>query len=178
MPVHDRYLARLATDRFEPDEAQQAALREFADLHRRLIETLPPGPARPGGLRGFLRRARVRAPQALRGLYLWGGVGRGKTHLADLFFDELPFEGKLRMHFHQFMRQVRERLDEARKLARSSRNHLASVNADLAEVRCTPNAPGSAMSVTRSIWLPAISPPARDCCAWTKCRSPTLPTPC
>lgn len=44
------------------------------------------------------------------GLYLWGGVGRGKTHLCDLFFDSLPFEDKTRLHFHRFMQQIHDDL--------------------------------------------------------------------
>lgn len=46
----------------------------------------------------------------VRGLYLWGGVGRGKTHLCDLFFEALPFEDKTRLHFHRFMRQIHDDL--------------------------------------------------------------------
>jgi len=42
----------------------------------------------------------------VKGLYLWGGVGRGKTHLCDLFFDAVPFKGKTRLHFHRFMQQI------------------------------------------------------------------------
>ncbi len=44
------------------------------------------------------------------GLYLWGGVGRGKTHLCDLFFEALPFTDKTRLHFHRFMQQIHEDL--------------------------------------------------------------------
>jgi hypothetical protein len=50
------------------------------------------------------------APDAPRGLYLWGGVGRGKTFLIDLFYDGLPLAEKRRTHFHRFMRQVHDRL--------------------------------------------------------------------
>ena len=46
------------------------------------------------------------------GLYLWGGVGRGKTHLCDLFFDSLPFEDKTRLHFHRFMQRIHADLRE------------------------------------------------------------------
>ena len=68
----------------------------------------------------------------MRGLYLWGGVGRGKTWLMDLFFESLPFSGARRRHFHRFMHEVhlerarlgqrREPLEEiARTLARDTR---------------------------------------------------------
>lgn len=47
-----------------------------------------------------------------KGLYLWGGVGRGKTYLMDTFFEALPFEDKLRAHFHRFMRRVHHELTD------------------------------------------------------------------
>jgi cell division protein ZapE len=50
---------------------------------------------------------------AVPGLYLWGGVGRGKTHLCDMFFDAVTFEDKTRLHFHRFMQQIH---DDLRKL--------------------------------------------------------------
>jgi cell division protein ZapE len=46
--------------------------------------------------------------EGIQGLYLWGGVGRGKTHLCDLFFDAVPFEDKRRLHFHRFMQQIHD----------------------------------------------------------------------
>ncbi|HCH20734.1 MAG TPA: cell division protein ZapE, partial [Cellvibrionales bacterium] len=45
-----------------------------------------------------------------RGLYFWGGVGRGKTYLMDMFYDSVPGEAKLRIHFHRFMRRVHHEL--------------------------------------------------------------------
>ncbi|GGN10657.1 cell division protein ZapE [Shewanella putrefaciens] len=48
----------------------------------------------------------------IKGLYLWGDVGRGKTFLMDLFFDCLPTEGKLRLHFHRFMAMIHQALRE------------------------------------------------------------------
>lgn len=50
--------------------------------------------------------------QPIKGLYLWGDVGRGKTFLMDLFFDCLPSEGKLRLHFHRFMARIHQALRE------------------------------------------------------------------
>lgn len=51
-----------------------------------------------------------RKPRLVKGLYLWGGVGIGKTFLMDCFFKTLPFPNKLRMHFHQFMQYVHNEL--------------------------------------------------------------------
>lgn len=51
--------------------------------------------------------------RGIKGLYLWGGVGRGKTHLCDLFFDAVSFQDKTRLHFHRFMQQIH---DDLRKL--------------------------------------------------------------
>ncbi|MDC9721078.1 MAG: cell division protein ZapE [Gammaproteobacteria bacterium] len=66
---------------------------------------------------------------APRGLYLWGGVGRGKTYLMDVFFECLPFEDKQRTHFHRFMRHVHERLT----VHKGIKNPLLVVAQELAE---------------------------------------------
>jgi cell division protein ZapE len=76
-------------------------LGELDRLHAALLDT-----ARAP----LLDRLRGRTVQAPRGLYLWGGVGRGKTFLIDLFFDGLPLADKRRTHFHRFMREVHAQL--------------------------------------------------------------------
>ncbi len=91
------------------DSAQFALSIRLTDLGRRLAQagTASKGPSR---LRRLFRQRVV----PVRGLYLWGGVGRGKTYLMDLFHDTLPFADKQRLHFHRFMRRVH---DDLRALA-------------------------------------------------------------
>lgn len=107
-----RYDADLAAGRITRDAAQAAAVghveRIFQDLQQ---------PAPGGGLFGrLLGRRRVRWP-AVRGLYLWGRVGRGKTYIVDTFFDCLPFTTKQRIHFHSFMRLVHAELRTLKQAA-------------------------------------------------------------
>ncbi len=70
----------------------------------------------------------AQGPQPVTGIYVWGGVGRGKTLLVDSFYDTLTFENKLRIHFHDFMQQVHASL---KQLGRR-KDPLAQVAADLA----------------------------------------------
>ncbi len=102
-----RYQADLEKEGFCRDDAQERAVRALDDLHRRLIEAEA---ARQGALGRWWGRVRGRPREPVRGLYLWGGVGRGKTYLMDTFYDCLPFERKLRVHFHRFMQRVHAEL--------------------------------------------------------------------
>ena len=96
------YAAGVARGDWNHDAAQQAAIAELDRLHAALLD--PPRRGVIGRLFGQVR------PAPPDGLYLWGGVGRGKTFLIDLFFDGLPFAGKRRTHFHRFMREVHAQL--------------------------------------------------------------------
>ena len=98
-----RYAEGVARGDWLHDPAQLEALRELDRIHAALLEPAP----QPGA---FARLFGAQAPPAPRGLYLWGGVGRGKTFLIDLFFDGLPLREKRRTHFHRFMREVHQRL--------------------------------------------------------------------
>ncbi len=85
------------------DPAQEAVVGHLEDLEHRLTSSESSRPRWLGWLRGS-------EPTAVKGIYLWGGVGRGKTFLMDLFFESLPVERKRRVHFHRIMREVHERL--------------------------------------------------------------------
>lgn len=100
-----RYAEGVARGDWRDDPAQQEALRVLDRIHHALLHATPPA-------QGLLARLFGGGePQAgVPGLYLWGGVGRGKTFLIDLFFAGLPIKEKRRTHFHRFMRDVHERL--------------------------------------------------------------------
>tara|TARA_R110000823_G_scaffold91174_3_gene201107 strand:+ start:24719 stop:25816 length:1098 start_codon:yes stop_codon:yes gene_type:complete len=97
-----RYQADLQREDFTHDPAQQAAVEQLQDLYERLLASR----GRTGGMRGWLGRLRGQTVEPETGLYLWGGVGRGKTYLMDMFYESLPFKEKLRVHFHRFMQRV------------------------------------------------------------------------
>jgi len=96
------YAAGVAQREWQHDPAQQPALHELDRIHAALL-----APDKRGL---FERMFGAEGPPAPRGLYLWGGVGRGKTFLIDLFYDALPIKEKRRTHFHRFMREVHEQL--------------------------------------------------------------------
>jgi cell division protein ZapE len=102
-----RYQQDLKREDFSHDPAQERAAQLLQDLYDRLVAG---GGQRRGGLRRWWQRARGRRAEPQTGLYLWGGVGRGKTYLVDTFFDCLPFKEKMRVHFHRFMRRVHDDL--------------------------------------------------------------------
>ena len=101
-----RYDALVAVGELKPDPDQQAAARALAALQGQL-EASDEG--------GFLGKLFGRKPASPRGIYLWGGVGRGKSMLMDLFVETLAISDKRRVHFHAFMLEVHERLREERK---------------------------------------------------------------
>lgn len=95
-----RYRQDIEEKGFQQDAAQQQAVQSLQRVHDALMQRYE--------LSSRLLKRRPKAP--VQGLYLWGGVGRGKTYLMDLFFDSLPFRRKLRVHFHRFMQRVHKEL--------------------------------------------------------------------
>ena len=99
----ERYQNDLQRADFFRDAAQENAVRHLQRLYDDLVAEAP-----STGLLGRLLGKKPADP--IKGLYFWGGVGRGKTYLVDTFFDALPFEQKMRTHFHRFMKRVHEEL--------------------------------------------------------------------
>lgn len=103
----DRYLGRVADGRLTEDDAQAAAAARLDDLAIRFANAPKAG--------WFSK------PDPIKGLYLWGGVGRGKSMLMDLFFDAAPISPKRRVHFHEFMGQVHDEMAAWRALSERER---------------------------------------------------------
>ena len=105
MSAQSPYREAIAATGVVLDQQQQVVVDRLVDLTERLARP-EVNPRR----RWFGRAAAVKGPE--RGVYVWGGVGRGKTWLMDLFFQTLSIERKERLHFHHFMKQTHEDLRE------------------------------------------------------------------
>ncbi len=100
-----RYKCDLERDDFTYDPAQEQAVEHLQGLYERLCQRQQLGQS-GGVLSRWFSGLRKGPVEPEMGLYFWGGVGRGKTYLMDNFYDSLPFENKMRTHFHRFMRRV------------------------------------------------------------------------
>ncbi len=122
------YRALRQAGRLEPDAAQQLAVERLQSLYRALLDYHP-----ESGLYGWLARfglAEHNGAHAPVGLYLCGPVGRGKSMLMDLFFATAPGPRKRRVHFHAFMLEVHDRIEQERR--EKTREPIAKVAADIA----------------------------------------------
>ena len=121
MDLIETYRAKVAAGELSADRAQEAVLPEFERIRAALAKPVK---------RGFFRKA----PDPVQGLYLWGGVGRGKSMLMDLFAESVP-DGVRRVHFHAFMQEVHEGMHAARQ--RGVEDAILPVaEAVIAQVRC------------------------------------------
>src|SRR5215475_3939171 len=109
--IRAHYAALIASGEIERDTAQEEALDLLAGLETRLRQRRL---ARKSSSLGWLFGARERREEPIRGLYLFGDVGRGKTMLMDMFFAASAVKRKRRAHFHEFMSDVHERVREYR----------------------------------------------------------------
>lgn len=133
--VSERYEALVETGRIESDEAQRAVVRRLNGMSDVLRE-MPPAASKRGAL-GWLFGKSAEARPPVKGLYVHGEVGRGKTMLMDLFFEALGAPKKRRVHFHAFMADVHRRIFAEREKAKrgqsSGEDPIAPVAAALAD---------------------------------------------
>ena len=101
----DLYQTAVSKGDIQSDVAQLQAMERLQSLYLALTKQ----ENEPGLIAKLFAKPKR---ELIPGLYFWGGVGRGKTFLMDLFFDSLPFEQKSRMHFHRFMRHVHRALTD------------------------------------------------------------------
>ena len=108
-----RYQQALNEGSHQPDDVQREAVNRLDTIYQELTAK-PADVVQSGGLKAaFGRLLGKKEPQVnapVRGLYMWGGVGRGKTWLMDMFYQSLPGTRKQRLHFHRFMLRVHEEL--------------------------------------------------------------------
>jgi cell division protein ZapE len=125
--VRDRYARLVAAGELRPDPVQAETAARLGRLQDEL-EAVPPR----GSILWRLGKAKPPLP---RGIYMWGGVGRGKSMLMDLFCDSLQIGRKRRVHFHEFMAEIHARLRIER--AKEVGDPIAPVVRDIAdETRC------------------------------------------
>lgn len=99
----ERYQSDIKINGFSFDQAQYGAMQKLDLLFQQLVNGRGQG-------RKYIKLLFKMNQTPLRGMYLWGGVGRGKTYLMDVFYDALPFKNKKRLHFHRFMYWVHQQL--------------------------------------------------------------------
>ncbi len=115
MTPKQKYQNDIEHSGFQHDPAQQYAVEKLDQLYHQFLEYVSTPPEKLRLFSKLLgRKAQVTMP---KGLYFWGGVGRGKTYLMDLFFDALPYEKKSRMHFHRFMQKVHSELSSLKDVS-------------------------------------------------------------
>ncbi|GLP95813.1 cell division protein ZapE [Paraferrimonas sedimenticola] len=120
-----QYQADLNRPDFHYDAAQQRAVEALQGLYDELT-------TKANSDHWIVQKARKwfgKKQQSVKGLYFWGGVGRGKTYLVDTFYHALPTERKLRAHFHRFMYRIHHELDQRK----GESDPLPKIAADLAE---------------------------------------------
>jgi len=112
-----RYQQALEQGDYQPDDVQRAAVTELDKIQKALISrqqtatTLTDKKGFLGRFSKIFQRSES-SEQPVQGLYMWGGVGRGKTWIMDMFYQSVPGERKLRLHFHRFMLRVHEELSQ------------------------------------------------------------------
>lgn len=132
--IVDRYASLVEQGRIERDPRQEAIVARLDALSAAVVESRL---AKKSSALGWMFGARGKAAPALKGLYIWGSVGRGKTMLMDLFYESAEVEPKRRVHFHAFMADVHRRVFAWRQKKKDGQvkgdDPIAPVAVDLAK---------------------------------------------
>ena len=112
------YRALLEDGSIQPDPSQVQAMDRLQNLHRRLTEYTP-----QMGRTGWKARLKLGGDKmpTPKGIYMWGGVGRGKSMLMDLFFETTAIPERKRVHFHAFMLEVHKRMHNYREAVQAGK---------------------------------------------------------
>lgn len=122
MPLPHTFYDFIEDGKITPDEAQSKAIIKFEEIHKALLEQNNTPPKNAENMRkekkrgwnilsSFFKKEASGPANIVKGMYIWGDVGRGKTWLMDQFYDSLMIEKKERIHFHQLMQQVHAQLE-------------------------------------------------------------------
>ncbi|PPI85979.1 cell division protein ZapE [Marinobacter maroccanus] len=126
MTPWQRYQKDLERPDFQKDSAQEDAVKRLQSLYDKLVDA-ERDRSKPKAK--LLRKLKKGKEEPVKGLYFWGGVGRGKTYLMDTFYESLPFDRKMRVHFHRFMQRVHSEL----KSLKGEKNPLELVSKKFAD---------------------------------------------
>lgn len=132
--ISERYVAMVETGVIERDAAQFAVVKRLAALSETLASRQL---AKKSSALGWLFGKRQASANGIKGLYIWGSVGRGKTMLMDMFYDSAPVAARRRVHFHSFLADVHSRIHAYRQRLRTGEvrepDPIGPVAAELAE---------------------------------------------
>ena len=123
-PIRDAYLRLVDDGQVKQDAAQLVAAEEFDRLYQALAAHRPTG---------WLAKLGLKKPQAARGLYLYGEVGRGKSMLMDMFVELAPVAKKRRVHFHAFMQETHGRIHAYRQAHPKAGDPMPAIAAAIAK---------------------------------------------
>jgi cell division protein ZapE len=127
----EQYQKDLQKADFQYDEAQENAVKNLQRLYDDFIQALNNKPS----FLSKLLNPNKSITADVQGIYFWGGVGRGKTYLVDTFFDCLPTEKKLRIHFHRFMHKVHDEMNKLHSVE-DPLKHVAKIFAAETSIIC------------------------------------------
>ena len=130
MSLTEHYKASLKQPDMVHDEVQEQAIIRLETLSRTLANS---GNSPVLDFLSKLSPFSQLRPKPVKGLYLWGGVGRGKTWLMNLFYEELAIKEKNRIHFHHFMLDIHEKLDTLSRQGKKQKNPLQHIARELAK---------------------------------------------